>query len=73
VKDFGIGIPEQNKAKLFTPFYRADNVGVIGGTGLGLSIVKKLVSLHNGSIECFSEEGKGTEMVVTLPINKDID
>lgn len=69
VKDFGLGIPEKSKSFLFTSFYRADNVAQIEGTGLGLSIVKKFVELHNGSIACISELGKGTEMIVRLPTN----
>ena len=67
IKDFGIGIPQASIDKLFSTFYRAENVNQIDGTGLGLSIVKKLVELHKGKITCASKEGKGTEMVVTLP------
>ena len=67
VKDFGIGIPERGREKLFTTFFRADNVSRIDGTGLGLSIVKNLVEMHKGSISCISKEGKGTEMKVRLP------
>ncbi len=67
VKDFGMGIPERSREKLFTTFFRAENVSKIDGTGLGLSIVKNLVDMHKGSISCISKEGKGTEMKVRLP------
>ena len=70
VKDFGIGIPKKNHGKIFSTFFRADNVAEIEGTGLGLSIVKKLVEFHNGIITFESEENEGTEMIVTLPMIK---
>ena len=67
IKDFGMGIPQSSKEKLFSTFYRAENANKIDGTGLGLSIVKNLIDMHKGSILCLSEEGKGTEMTVKLP------
>jgi len=71
VRDNGIGIPPEDIAKLFQPFYRAGNATSISGTGLGLSIVKKAVGLLGGKIETTSFVGKGTEFFVTLPINKE--
>ncbi len=68
IKDFGIGIPEDCREKLFTNFYRAANVGKIDGTGLGLSIVKKFVDIHGGKISFTTVVNVGTEMVVTLPV-----
>jgi len=70
IKDSGIGITPENIPKLFTPFSGVGRKGTEGeeSTGLGLSIVKKLVELHGGSIEVFSEVGKGTEFVVKLRI-----
>lgn len=72
VKDNGVGIPRQNQDKLFTKFFRAENVVQMEtqGTGLGLFITKNIVDKHNGDIECDSEEGKGTEFTVTLPMKK---
>jgi len=71
IKDFGIGIPERNMKKLFTDFFRGDNVRDTEGTGLGLSIAKKFVEMHDGKIICNSKENEGTEMIVSLPICKD--
>jgi len=71
IADSGIGIAPENIGKLFTPFSGVGRKGTDGeeSTGLGLSIVKKLVELHGGSIEVFSEVGKGTEFVVRLGVN----
>ncbi|QLE43890.1 hybrid sensor histidine kinase/response regulator [Nostoc sp. C052] len=68
VKDRGMGIPLKDQARLFQTFYRASNVGVIQGTGLGLTIVKKCVELHGGHIQLESEQGVGTTVIVTLPL-----
>ncbi|MCJ8163247.1 ATP-binding protein [Pontibacter sp. E15-1] len=67
VQDEGIGIPEADKAHLFTPFFRAQNVTNIQGTGLGLNIVKKYVTIMGGALDYQSEVGKGTTFTVTLP------
>lgn len=69
VKDNGIGIPEQNQKDLFNRFFRADNVEQIQGTGLGLSIVAQYTSLLNGTVSFKSEEGIGSEFIVTIPRN----
>lgn len=70
VQDKGIGILEEDRAKLFTSFHRGSNVGTIQGTGLGLSIVKKAVDLLNGDIQLQSEVDHGTTFTVTLPFLK---
>jgi signal transduction histidine kinase/DNA-binding response OmpR family regulator len=66
VKDTGIGISQQNLAKIFNAFEQAEvsTNRRFGGSGLGLSITQKLVELLNGSIQLESTEGKGT--TVTL-------
>ncbi len=69
VKDEGIGIPEADIQHIFERFFRAHNAVNIQGTGLGLNIVKKYVELMNGEIEFTSEEQKGTEFFVKLPLN----
>lgn len=60
IRDYGIGIPEENKKHMFSPFFRADNVTGISGTGLGLSIVKNFSDLLEIDINYESEENKGT-------------
>lgn len=67
VSDEGIGIPENDQARLFDPFYRAENVGSVKGSGLGLAIVKQYVEMHGGRIEVESQEGSGSTFSVFLP------
>ena len=68
VKDYGIGIPENDKDRIFERFYRVDKNRSrdSGGTGLGLSIVKHIALLHSGSISVESEENKGSTFILTL-------
>jgi signal transduction histidine kinase len=67
VKDYGIGIAEEDLRHLFEPFYRASNVGNISGTGLGLAIVKQAVEAHHGYITCESDIERGTEFALVIP------
>ena len=67
VSDHGIGIPADEQARIFEPFYRARNVGAVGGTGLGLSIVKDIVDAHHGTMRIDSEVDRGTRISVYLP------
>lgn len=71
--DRGIGIPSKDQEHLFKPFYRGSNVDNIQGTGLGLAIVGRCVEAHKGQIHLESEEGKGTNITVILPIITDIE
>jgi signal transduction histidine kinase len=68
VCDCGIGIPAEDRDRLFTAFHRGGNVGHISGTGLGLSIVKRCVELHGGRIRFEDAVGGGTIFTVTLPL-----
>ena len=70
VKDFGIGIPEDDQKNLFTEFFRGKNVEHIKGTGLGLTIVKKYVELLNGSISFISNPNEGTSFTIEFPQHK---
>ena len=67
VIDEGIGISEEDQKYLFEPFHRATNVGTIQGTGLGLSIVKRLITVHQGSIEVKSILGQGSCFTIIVP------
>lgn len=68
VEDHGVGIPENEHARLFEAFHRCQNVTDIPGTGLGLVIVKRCVDLHGGQLSFVSAEGKGTTFTVRLPL-----
>ncbi|NDK57474.1 hybrid sensor histidine kinase/response regulator [Pontibacter fetidus] len=67
VKDAGIGIPETDKAHLFTPFFRAQNVTNIQGTGLGLNIVNRYVDIMGGTLTYESELNEGTTFRIIFP------
>lgn len=70
VKDYGKGIKKEHLDKIFEKFYRIDKTRSRkkGGTGLGLAIVKNIVELHSGEICVESEENKGTNFVIKLPV-----
>ncbi|MEI6585444.1 MAG: ATP-binding protein [Sediminibacterium sp.] len=65
--DQGIGISSEDQNKLFQPFARGENVGLIEGTGLGLVIVKYFSEQHNGQISIKSQINKGTIISLTFP------
>lgn len=74
VKDTGIGIPEEDAKKLFTKFFRAQNVVKYEteGTGLGLYIAKNVISRHGGKIWAESTLNRGTTLFFTLPIDESL-
>jgi len=71
IKDTGIGIPEIDKSRIFSKFFRSTNVIKLEteGSGLGLFIVKNVIEKHGGNISINSTEGKGTEVVFALPLD----
>jgi len=69
IKDSGRGIPKESQTKIFDRFYQAADADCqTNGTGLGLALVSELTKLMKGEIRVKSEEGKGTEFSVFLPV-----
>jgi signal transduction histidine kinase len=66
VSDNGIGMTEDVKKNIFTPFFSTKSKA---GTGLGLSIVARMIGVHGGRIDVESEPGKGTTFHLVLPID----
>jgi signal transduction histidine kinase len=66
VKDNGPGIPDSIKTKIFQPFFTTKPTGQ--GTGLGLSLSYDIVKAHGGEINVESEEGKGTQFTIQIPL-----
>lgn len=68
VKDTGIGIPHNEKERVFERFYRIEKSRSkeLGGTGLGLSIVKHAAKYHNAIVTLDSDEGKGSTFTITF-------
>jgi PAS domain S-box-containing protein len=69
VKDYGIGIKQEDLPRVFREFEQLDSGAArrFPGTGLGLALTKKIVELHNGSIRVESEFGKGSTFIVAVP------
>ena len=72
VKDTGVGINESDLPHIFDRFYKADKsrTQTEGGAGLGLSIVNRVVGNHGGQVKIESAVGVGTEVIVSLPLEK---
>lgn len=70
VADSGIGVPDDQKEKIFESYYQVDSSSErrFRGTGLGLAISKKMAELHNGSISCVAAEKGGSVFTVTIPV-----
>ncbi|MGE7933894.1 sensor histidine kinase [Viridibacillus arvi] len=75
ISDTGIGISLADQKRIFERFFKADRSHnrKYGGSGMGLAIVKQIVSLHQGDIRVESELGRGTNIIVTLPITTSTD
>ncbi|MDO8663532.1 MAG: ATP-binding protein [Candidatus Wildermuthbacteria bacterium] len=73
IKDTGVGIPEDQKGRIFTKFFRGANVVKMEteGSGLGLFIAKNIIEAHGGRIWFDSQEGKGATFYFTLPAKEE--
>ena len=69
VRDCGIGIPESEIGRIFSPFMQVDESATrrFGGTGLGLSICKRIAGLMRGNLWCESEPGNGSTFHLSIP------
>lgn len=66
VEDNGIGIKEENKRKIFKPFFTTKPKG----TGLGLPMVYKIIFLHGGTVNVESVYGKYTKFIIEIPVDR---
>ncbi len=67
IRDYGIGVAEDEVPKLFTRFYRASTARGLPGTGIGLNLARELVALHKGELTVSSRIGEGSIFTVSLP------
>lgn len=72
VKDYGIGIPQEQQAQVFERYFRGANASAnnYGGLGMGLYISRYIIRRHHGSISVESEQGKGSTFTFTLPLTE---
>jgi two-component system, NtrC family, sensor kinase len=69
IADNGSGIPEEVRRRIFDPFFTTKAVGV--GTGMGLAISYQIITeKHHGTLQCFSELGRGTEFAIAIPLQQ---
>lgn len=66
VRDQGAGLPPERQAQMFEPFFTTKD----NGTGLGLAIAAKIVEQHGGVLSALSAPGRGTDMIVQLPLHR---
>jgi len=73
VEDKGIGMTKAVQSKIFERFYRqsSGNIHDVKGFGLGLNYVRSIIEAHKGSINVFSEPGKGSRFEIFLPFNSE--
>lgn len=74
IEDTGIGMSQKDLENLFKKYYRGERAKEkeVAGFGTGLYLAKKIIDLHGGEIKVFSEENKGTRVVIILPLEKSL-
>jgi len=65
VEDTGCGIEPENISRIFEPYFTTKDLGV----GIGLALTKRIIEEHGGRIVVRSAPGKGTAVIVNLPVN----
>ena len=75
VRDQGIGIPPEERSRIFEKFVRGEGAkrACIQGTGIGLAMVKEIVRIHHGEVDLSSEVGQGTTFQVRLPLGRAVE
>ncbi len=68
IRDFGLGIDQDDLPNMFSRFFRAKTAMGIAGTGIGLHTVKTLAEMHDGTVRVESKKGEGSTFTVCLPI-----
>jgi signal transduction histidine kinase len=68
ISDRGVGIPDDERDRLFAPFFRTSRTREISGTGLGLHISRRIAEQHHGRLSLESSSSDGTAFVLTLPL-----
>jgi len=70
ISDNGIGFNDQYRDKIFSLFERLNTKDKYEGSGIGLAITKKIIDKHNGTIFANSQEGQGSQFIITLPLRQ---
>jgi len=72
--DRGPGVPEEERSKIFRPFFQGQTAqkGRVKGTGLGLAIAREYMANHHGTIDILPDEGNGAHFRLSLPIEEAI-
>ena len=73
IKDTGCGIDEKFHKSIFNRFSQVSDEDTKFGSGLGLTITKQIVDLHNGDIYVESKLGEGSNFIIILPIDPDLN
>jgi signal transduction histidine kinase len=72
VRDQGVGVPPDQRGRLFDRFFQARGSERMGGMGLGLYISRQIVELHGGRLSAEFPRGRGTRMIVALPLSGEL-